>query len=232
MEVSEGDFILLSYTGDFDSQVFDTTDEQEAQQAEIHNPSALYGPVTIRVGSRHVIVGLDEDLPGKEVDFGGEIDVPPEKAFGDRDPKKVESFPKSRFSEKPVKGTRVKVEELGEGVVIDSIGGRVIVDFNHPLAGKTLHYRFRIEGKVKPVEEKVRGLIRLYSGRDMEMNWDGERVTIDLPPGINYDRRWVLWRSRVIHEAFEYIPSIREITLVETFKRPKKGEAVEGMGTG
>ena len=49
-------------------------------------------------------------------------------------------------------------------------------------------------------------------------------LTITLPPGINYDRRWVLWRSRVIGESLEHIPEINEITLVETFKRKEEAE--------
>ncbi len=58
----------------------------------------------------------------------------------------------------------------------------------------------------------------------MEIAMDEGRVTITLPPGINYDRRWLLWRSRIIHEGFELIQGISEITLVETFKRPEKKE--------
>ena len=94
----------------------------------------------------------------KEEGYEGEIDVPPEKAFGNHDPKRVESFPKNQFKEKPVKGMTVKVEELGEGVVLDIIGRRVIVDFNHPFAGKTLHYQFKIESKVEDLIEKVKDL--------------------------------------------------------------------------
>jgi FKBP-type peptidyl-prolyl cis-trans isomerase SlyD len=227
MAIQEGDFVKLHYTGTVDGRIFDTTDEDIAKSEGIHNAQALYGPVVIRVGSHHVIVGLDEALPGKEEGSEDEIDVPPEKAFGERDPDKLESFQKSSFKEKPVKGMSVKLEEKGEGTVVDVIGNRVIVDFNHPFAGKTLHYSFKIESKVEDLVEEVKGLIHLYAGRDMEVSFENGTVTLTLPPGINYDRRWVLWRSRIIHEAFEYIPDIAEITLVETFKRPEKKEESE-----
>lgn len=222
MTIQEGDFVKLHYTGAVDGRIFDTTDEEKAKSEGLHNAQALYGPVIIRVGSHHVIAGLDEALPGKEEGFEDEIDIPPEKAFGNRDPKKLESFPKNGFKEKPVKGMSVKLEEQGEGVVVDVIGNRVIVDFNHPFAGKTLHYSYKLESKVDDLVEKVKGLIHLYAGRDMDVSFDNSTVTITLPPGINYDRRWVLWRSRVIHESFEFITEIEEITLVETFKRPEK----------
>jgi FKBP-type peptidyl-prolyl cis-trans isomerase SlyD len=219
MPVLEGDFITINYTGSIAGTIFDTTDEEVAKDAGIHNPEALYGPVTVRVGNHHVILGLDEALEGKEVGYEGEIDVGPDKAFGPRDQQKVEAFNKNALKDKPRLGMNLKVDEKGEGVVVDIIGNRVLVDFNHPFAGKELHYWFRIESEVTAVEEKVNGLIRLYAGRDMETSFSDGVLTITLPPGINYDRRWVLWRSRVIGESLEHIPEIQEITLVETFKR-------------
>ncbi len=224
MAIKEGDFITLSYTGSTAGRVFDTTDEAEAKKAGIHSPNALYGPVTVCVGSKHVIVGLDEDLVGKKTGYKGKVTVPPEKAFGERDPKRIQSFPKSKFKEKPVRGQAIKVEELGEGTVVDVIGARVIVDFNAPLAGMTLDYEYEIEEQVKEPLGKFNGLIRLYAGKDLETTFEDGKVTVSLPPGITYDRRWLLWRGRIIHEGFELIKEISEVVLVESVKRPEKKE--------
>jgi FKBP-type peptidyl-prolyl cis-trans isomerase SlyD len=222
MAIKEGDFIKLSYTGKVGDNVFDTTHEDEAKKAGIHSQNAIYGPVTISVGQKHVIVGLDEELVGKKVGAEGTIAVPPEKAFGERDPKRVQSFPKNQFKEKPVRGMQVKLGEQGEGTVVDVIGSKVIVDFNAPLAGATLTYSYKIEGKATEPLEQIKGLVRLYAGRDMEITMDGEIATVTLPAGIIYDRRWLLWRGRIIHEAFELIRGISEIVLVESFKKPEK----------
>ena len=224
MPIQEGDFIKLSYTGSFSGMVFDTTDEESAKKSNIHSKSALYGPVTIRLGSHHVILGLDEALVGKEVGDEGDVTVPPEKAFGEHDREKVMSFPKSNFKEKPVRGQPVNVDKHGEGTVLDVIGNRVIVDFNAPLAGKTLDYHFKIEEVVESPEEKIKGLIRLYAGRDMDLTLEDGVVKINLPAGITFERRWMLWRSRVIHESFENIEGVNEIVLIETFKKPAKIE--------
>ena len=222
MTIQQGDFITLSYTGSVAGSIFDTTDEEVAREAGVHTPDALYGPVTVRVGSQHVILGLDETLEGKEIGSEEEIDIPAEKAFGPREKDRIEAFNKNSFSEKPKVGVTIKVPEKGEGTVVDIIGNRVLIDFNHPLAGKELHYWFRIESAVTDVVEKVRGLIRLFAGRDMDVSFGDGVVTISLPPGINYDRRWVLWRSRIVHEALEFIPEVTEVTLVETFRRQEK----------
>jgi FKBP-type peptidyl-prolyl cis-trans isomerase SlyD len=222
MAIKEGDFIRLSYTGKVGDNVFDTTSEDEAKSAGIHSPNAIYGPVTICVGQKHVILGLDEELVGKKIGAESTVTVTPEKAFGERDPKRIQSFPKNQFKEKPVRGMQVKIEEQGEGMVVDVIGSKVIVDFNAALAGQTLTYTYKIEGKVAEPLEQLKGLVRLYAGKDMEIAMDGDKATVTLPPGINYDRRWLLWRGRIIHEGFELVRGIDEIILVETFNRPEK----------
>jgi FKBP-type peptidyl-prolyl cis-trans isomerase SlyD len=104
MAIKEGDFIRLSYTGKVGDNVFDTTSEDEATSAGIHSKNAIYGPVTICIGQKHVIVGLDEELVGKKVGAEATVTVSPEKAFGERDPKRIQSFPKNQFKEKPVRG--------------------------------------------------------------------------------------------------------------------------------
>jgi len=222
MAIKDGDYIKLSYSGTVNENIFDTTDEKEAKSAGIHSPNAIYGPVTICVGQKHVILGLDEELVGKDVGTTGDVVVKPDKAFGDRDPKRIQSFPKNQFKEKPVRGMPVKMTEMGEGTVVDVIGSKVIVDFNAPLAGQTLSYHYTIEEEVTDPLEQLKGLVRLYAGREMEIAMDEGKATITLPPGVNYDRRWLLWRSRIIHEGFESIGGISEIILVETFKRPEK----------
>jgi FKBP-type peptidyl-prolyl cis-trans isomerase SlyD len=224
MAIQDGDFIRLSYSGSVNENIFDTTDEKEAKSAGIHSPNAIYGPVTICVGQKHVILGLDEEIVGRDIGYTGDVVVGPEKAFGDRDPKRIQSFPKNQFKEKPVRGMAVKMDEMGEGTVVDVIGSKVVVDFNAPLAGQTLTYHYTLEEEVTDPLEQLKGLVRLYAGREMKIAMDDSKATITLPPGINYDRRWLLWRSRIIHEGFESIKGISEIILVETFKRPEKKE--------
>ncbi len=223
MPIEKGDFIKLNYTGEIEGNIFDTTDEETAKNAGIFNETAAYGPVIIHVGSGHVVEGLDEALVGKEPGEEFEIDVPPEKAFGAHNETLVESVPVTKFKENPEIGTRIQLEGR-EGMVVNKIGRRVLVDFNHPLAGKTAHYTVTILEKVDSIEEQVQGLIKLYSQRDMDVTYVDGVLSITLPAGIQYDRRWLLWRGRVISDIFATIPSVQEITLLENFKRPEKIE--------
>ncbi|WP_342770736.1 MULTISPECIES: peptidylprolyl isomerase [unclassified Methanoculleus] len=225
MALKEGDFVRLRYTGRVGENIFDTTDEEIAKEEGIYNPQAEYGPVTVRLGSHHVIVGLEDELIGKEVGAEGEVDVPPEKAFGAHEEEQVRSVPATQFREKPKRGIRVEVEGR-EGIVVDVIGRRAVVDFNHPLAGKTLHYSYAILEKVDDPVEQIAGLIKLFSGRtDIKISIADGVAELALPPAIMYDRRWLVWRGTLIREIFEYNPEIENVVMKETFPRPAKPEA-------
>ncbi len=223
MALQKGDFISLRYTGRAGANIFDTTDEEDAKEGGIHNPQAKYGPATVRLGSHHVILGFEDELIGKEVGDEGTVEVPPEKAFGAHDKKHVKSFSTAKFSKKPERGMEVKVDG-NEGTVVDVIGKRAVVDFNHPLAGMTLQYSYKILGKVEDPIEQIRGLIRLFIGRtDIGVTIADDTVELALPPAIlMYDKRWMTWRGTLVREIFEYFPDIRKIVMKETFERPEE----------
>ncbi|MBP7299669.1 MAG: FKBP-type peptidyl-prolyl cis-trans isomerase [Methanoculleus sp.] len=224
MAVQEGDFVRIRYTGRIGGDVFDTTDEEIAKEEDIYNQMAEYGPVTIRLGSRHILAGLEEELIGKEVGTEGEVEIPPEKAFGEHDENEVRSFPVTQFREKPEPGMRVSIEGR-EGMVISVIGRRAVVDFNHPLAGKSVHYTYSIVEKVEDQAEQIRGLIRIFARRsDIDIRITDGTVELELPHDIIYDRRWMMWRGNLVSEIFKYYPDINDIVMKETFTRPSSPE--------
>lgn len=122
----------------------------------------------IAIGAGHVLKGLDEQLEGLEVGKKYTIEVPPEKAFGRRDPKLIKTFTLGQFRRQgimPFPGLEVEIEtESGKklkGRVLSVSSGRVRVDFNHPLAGKTIIYEVEIVEKIEDPIEKVKALIEL-----------------------------------------------------------------------
>ncbi|HWQ19221.1 MAG TPA: peptidylprolyl isomerase, partial [Methanotrichaceae archaeon] len=140
MTVKNGDFIKVDYTEYVDGQAIATTDKDIATEKGIFEEEIQYGPRLIVVGSGQVVSGFEEDLLGKEIGYSGKVEIPPEKAFGSHDPKKVEMIQANKFKEnKPVPGMRISMDGR-MGVVTRLIGRKVSVDFNHPLADKTIIY--------------------------------------------------------------------------------------------
>jgi len=186
MAFNEGDFVLIEYdlwvkdTG----SLIDTTSEEKAKKAGIYDPRERYGPRLVIVGEGRLIRGLEEVI--RELDVGKEVEVeiPPEKAFGKRDPSKIKVYPRTEFLKHGIVPEPNKVVEIdGKPAIIRSVtGGRVIVDFNHPLAGRTVKARIKAVKKLESVDEKVKHLIlrRLpptIGNQDVNVEYDAQSKT-------------------------------------------------------
>ncbi len=164
--MKDGDFAEIDYVGTVAAtgEVFDITDEKAAKEMGVYNPKARYGPALVVIGAGMAVPGVENVLrkmkPGEEREF----DVEPKDAFGPRVPAKIRIISYQKFiSNKinPVPGDVVEID--GKQARIQSVsGGRVRVDFNHPLAGKRLHYRLRLVRMIKEPLEKARKLLEYY----------------------------------------------------------------------
>ncbi|MDO5844258.1 MAG: peptidylprolyl isomerase [Methanocorpusculum sp.] len=228
MAIEKGTYIKLSYTGSVNGTPFDTTDAEAAKKADIFRENGLYGPAVVKVGAGHLLKGVDEDLEGKEIGTEYTINVSAEKAFGEHKADDVKAFDKKAFHEKPELFSRVTIEGR-EGTVVNKIGSRYIVDFNHPLAGQEVTYVYKIEEIVEDGAEKLSGIIKLLTGREMKVGTAHEGfVSVAVPAMIAmYNQNWFMTQYMITQEAFEIFPEIKEVKFVETFPRPNHKEEEE-----
>ncbi|HID26733.1 MAG TPA: peptidylprolyl isomerase [Methanosarcinales archaeon] len=217
MMIEKGDFIKIEYTGKReDGSVFDTTSKEIAEENKIYDENVRYGEFPVVVGAGHTLIGLDEDFVGKEVGYEGNIEIPPEKGFGDRKPDLIKTYPISIFKEtKPFPGMQVNIENK-YGVVTKVIGRRVRVDFNHQLAGKTLFYDYKIVEKIDDNREKIRSLIYLYAGKDMDIAIEDKKVTIDVPSDLFLNSQWLLLKSKIATEILKYV-NMEEVVFADRY---------------
>ncbi len=166
MAIRIGDFIELKYTGKAEGAVFDTTDIEVAKKNGIYNKDAHYGSVRIRVGDGLLLKSLDEDVVGKEPNKDYNLKLAAEKAFGKKTPELIRMIPKRKFSESginPVAGMPVNID--GVMAIIRTVsGGRILVDFNHPLAGKDVEYDYKITKIITDTKEKAESIIAMELG--------------------------------------------------------------------
>ncbi|MCZ7392399.1 MAG: peptidylprolyl isomerase [Candidatus Methanoperedens sp.] len=219
MSIQKGDFIRVSYTGKTadDSRVFDTTDEEVAKANKIYNEKGKYGGDVIIVGAGHTIAGLDEDFTGKDVGYKGEVTVPPEKAFGHRNPELIESVPITKFKERPRVETMVEVDGR-QGMVIRVIGRMAQVDFNRFLAGQTVTYDYEIKEKIEDIEGKVKGLLGLYIGKDFSIQVNDGTATVEIEPALTYNQRWLMSKRQIAREIIDNT-DIKEIVYLERYNK-------------
>ena len=100
-------------------------------------------------GAGQIIPGLERELTGMTVGGEKKVTVKPEDAYGPVDPKAFREIPKEGVPPEALKvGTMLLAQgPAGEGVPVrvhEVKEKTVIMDFNHPLAGKTLSFDFKI----------------------------------------------------------------------------------------
>ncbi len=214
MAVKNGDFIKIDYTESVDEQVIATTDEAKAKEKGIYDQESQYGPHLIVVGAGQLVKGFEDDLIGKEIGYSGKVEIPPEKAFGTHDPSKVESVPITRFKEeKPLVGMRVGVEGK-YGVVTRIIGRKVTIDFNHPLADKTIVYEYKILEMVEDQQEKLKSLIKTFARMEFESKIENDVAVITVPWEMSYYKEWFMIRRGLADMIIKHL-GLKEVDYVE-----------------
>jgi len=228
MSIQKGDFIKVSYTGKTadDGRVFDTTDEEVAKANNVYNEKGKYGGDVVIVGAGHTVTGLDEDFIGKDAGYKGSVTIPPEKAFGKRNPELIESIPITKFKERPQVETMVEVDGR-PGMVIRMIGRMAQVDFNRFLAGQTVTYDYEIIEKIEDIEGKVKGLLGLYIGKDFSIQVNDGTITVEIQPELTYNQRWLMSKRQIAREIIDNT-DIKEILYLERYNK----DVLEPKNTG
>jgi len=168
--LKKNDFIELEFLAKVkDGQIFDTNIKEKAKELGVEDTK----PLKVCIGEGMVLKGFDKDLEGKEIGKSYEIELNPKDAFGARNPSLVKIMPISVFLEKEINPYPGLVLNL-DGIIarISSVsGGRVLIDFNNPLAGKTVIYEFKILKKIDDAKEKLAVLSEYFLNTDkFELN--------------------------------------------------------------
>lgn len=164
MAIKKGDFIEIEYVGRLkvNNTIFDLTDEKLAKENNLYNEDMDYGPIIICVGQKNVINGLDKALEGKDINKEYNIELKPEESFGKKDAKLIKIVSNSVFKKQKINvfpGLKVNMD--GSIATIRNVsGGRIVVDFNHPLAGREIVYKVKINRIVSDDKEKVESILK------------------------------------------------------------------------
>ena len=214
MTVKNGDFIRIDYTESVEGQVIAATNIDVAREKGIYNEENQYGPHLIVVGAGQLVKGFEEDIVNKEIGYSGKVEIPPEMGFGSHDPKKVEIIPINRFKEqKPMPGMRVGVENK-TGMVTRVIGRKVSIDFNHPLAGRTIVYDYKILEFIEDRLEKLKALIKTFARMDLEAEIKDDVATITVPWELSYYKEWLMIRRGLADMIIQHL-GLKEVDYVE-----------------
>lgn len=162
-QVHSGSYVILDYTIQIKetNEVIETTSEEKAKEADVFDPGKVYEPKLVIAGKGRLLKAIEDELTGMRQDMTKTIEIPSDKAFGQRDPRKVRTLPIRKFRSSdvnPVVGARVNIDGK-EGIVRSAGSGRVQVDFNPYLAGKSLRCECKVVKVVVDDLEKIKALL-------------------------------------------------------------------------
>ncbi len=164
--MKEGSIVEIDYTGKavLTGNIFESTNEKKEIAAGIFSKENQYKPMVVVVGEGHVLPGLENAL--KEMKQGEEkkVLVKPEGGWGERKTGNIAVVPLKQFKKEKMQPFPGLVVEINgrQGKIQSVNGGRVRIDFNHPLAGKDLEYELKIVREITAPKEQVEELYKKY----------------------------------------------------------------------
>jgi len=225
--IQKSDFILVDYTGKVKEtgEVFDTTSEETAKENKLYKEGDIYEPRLVVVGEGWVLKALDKALLTFKIRKNESVEIPPENAFGNRDPEKVKLVPLRRLAARgitPRLGAQIEYDK--RLATVRTMGsGRVTLDFNPPLAGKTLVYEVSVKKKLKTAQEKISALIHrripAVEAEKFAFKVGKANVTVNMPEEAFYVDGIQLAKRGIALDIQRFLPEITTVKFVEAFKK-------------
>lgn len=226
----EGSFVLLNYSiKDADTgELYDTNIESVARSVGRSDVSGAFTPLLIVIGEGRFLPNVEKSLIGMEEGEEKTLDLSAEEAYGPYDKSKLRVLSMGRLKKSGIKEVHAgDVIEIGDkrGLVKAVSGGRVQLDFNHPLAGKSLGIEINILRILRKRSDKVIGLASDSFGVSPERfsaRLKGGLLEIDLPPLAYSKKDCYLRKLRFLSRVMKYMQDVKEVRFAELFRIPEE----------
>jgi FKBP-type peptidyl-prolyl cis-trans isomerase 2 len=224
MKAKKGDYVKIEYTGMIgDGAVFDTTSVDEAKKAGIFDERSKYGPAIIILGKNQAIVGLEEALVEMDEGVEKEVTIQSDKGFGAVNPNLLAIVPMSKFKEQevaPQPGMMVNLDNR-TGMIKAVSGGRVVVDFNHPLAGKELKYKVKLLKVLSTIQDKVQAT---FEDSELKGTISVEGDTVIAKPETSMETEFLVRKQAFLRWLTE-LPEVKKAKFEEEYDLSKAKES-------
>ena len=196
--LAKKDFIEMHFTGNIKGgSIFDSNIKEDLKDASLDVQAK---PFIFCIGEHMFLEAIDNFLIGKEVGKEYHITLQPKEAFGDRSSSLVKVIPMKLFLEHkayPQAGMALNIDGTLTKIISVS-GGRVLADFNHPLAGKIVEYKITITRKIIDMNEKASAFIEFLTKQsfNFDINEAEKKIIIKVPQG--YDKFFELFKDKFL----------------------------------
>ena len=257
-DVKEGDMVYVDVLGktiELDSAknvVFQAGNPEDAKLLLSYDPvkANTYIPDLAIIGKQGFLMDKVDDIIKGGIKYLEEktVKLDPVDAFGDREGKKIEKVSVRQFKkdmkEEPRPGAIYKDKKNRQGTVLRVGQGRMLVDFNHPLAGKTVEYRVKVVDKVEGFDAQVKAFIgRRLPGGMVEMfsniNHDVKEklLEIEIPQALVFQlaqqQGGIYFKFGLSMDLQEHMPDVDTVKFSEIYAKtpvPGAGEPDDHEG--
>lgn len=226
--VKQGDFIRIEYTGyDEKNSIFDSTSGEIAKS--LHGKE---GALLVIYGTDRLIPGMEEALANMQKGSTKELQLNADKAFGHRNKALVRVMSEKDFyrSEiRPEVGLVINLDtENGRmmGTIKSVSGGRILVDFNHPLADKNVRYTLKLIEVIEKTSEKITQLISdMGINAKIKLSANEDALEIDIeekPADYEQKKQYLLGAVRLLFPGIKDVKFNNEGKKEEAHKKEGK----------
>jgi FKBP-type peptidyl-prolyl cis-trans isomerase SlyD len=139
--------VSMEYTLHVDGKILDSSEGQE--------------PLEFLAGASNIISGLEREMIGMKIGDSKDVVVSPKDGYGEMDDGAFMDVPRSEFpQDMPLRpGVEMEMKDDDDNPMyarIDSVGDDMVkLNFNHPLAGKELHFSVKVVGLRAATKEEL-----------------------------------------------------------------------------
>jgi len=242
--IQKGDIVWLEYDAytvnpNGAQTLFDTTHEEVAKKENKFEEKKVYAEQPVIVGKNRLFLGLEDALLGSNVGDAKEVTIPADKAAGARDARLVELKTEREFLKQEINPELGMEVSIGgrRGTITSVAAGRVRIDFNNPLAGKTVKYVFKVTKKAASPEERIRAILDMDYGLADQFKIDlkDDVLEVKVPDLCKTDEKWFVSKFRVVADLRE-LTDLHVMRFVEEYEKkveaPKEEKAEEKPAEG
>ena len=226
--MEEGAIVHIDYSlyNAESGDLIETNIEQIAKDNDSHQEGRTYSPLVSVVGGGALIEGFEEHLLEADSETDYDFTIPADKAYGELNSDMIEVISQDKVLQQ-VKDPN----SLGLGAPITINGrtgtlrlwaaGRARIDFNHPLAGVSLRYTYKVTKVIEDRDEKVMALLEANTGhKDFSVEFDGDDLGITIPQAMMFDTNAAMMKFRLVTTLRDSI-EVDKVSFIEVHEDRK-----------
>jgi len=216
-EIKIGDLITFNFTKRCDGEVVDTNIKEVAEDNGIYDDDYEYEPDVINIGLKQTLGHLEKEFIGKKAGAKGTVIIPAEEAYGVRSKEKVRSIDRKELAEGAKIGSYIHHDKYGDGFVVNKIGKRFVVDFNHIFAGNDIECEYEILEKITDPAEQFDCMMWYLGPREYDATFENGKGTVSLEIPLIFISEWSVKKMVIVLGLLKTFPILKTLEFREKF---------------